>query len=311
MNITFFGSSHFSIPVLEALLASEHSVVQVISTPDKKQGRGQKVGSSVVKAFAENHRLPVLSPEKLPPAEVVEHVKTGKPDFMVIASYGKLIPPSIFSIAKIAPLNVHPSLLPKYRGASPIQQAILDGNEKTGVSIAEIIKELDAGDIFAQEETEIDENENGYQLEERLAHIGAKLVLQVITQFEAGPIRRIPQDSSTSSYAKKITSEAGLILWNRSAQEIYNQVRAYVPWPSAFTFFRGKRLKVLKTQKIKESSRENPGSIQIDQAKRFLVQTGTSLIELIQVQLEGRKEMSAYDFAVGQRIEKGERFESS
>ena len=312
MKITFFGSSSFSIPVLKALLSSEHSVAQVVSTPDKKQGRGQKLGFSVVKTFALEQNLPILTPEKLSLPSVAESIKKREPDFMIVASYGKLIPSTIFKISRIAPLNVHPSLLPKYRGASPIQQAILEGDQNTGVSIAGITSELDAGDVFAQAETRIGENENAHELEKRLSEIGAKLVLDVIKQFETGEILRKAQDSLKATYAKKIVRDSGRIDWTKSAANIHNQVRAFYPWPSAFTFFHGKRLKILETRKTNETTNmKRTGTIiKIDKDKGLYVETGTGPLALVHVQLEGRKEMSAFDFAIGQRVQKGEQFES-
>lgn len=312
MKITFFGSSEFSVPILKALLSSKHDVVQVISTPDQKQGRGQKVGASVVKNFALAQNLPMITPEKLSIQTVVEAVSKKEPDFLVVASYGKIIPASIFTIPKIAPLNVHPSLLPKYRGASPLQEAILEGDEKTGVSIAEVTKDLDAGDLLGQIESPIGPEENAHELSKRLAELGAKLVLEVIGQFERGTIEKTPQDASKSSYAKKITSESGQISWTKSAQEIHNQVRAYYSWPSAFTFFHKKRLKVIETRIVEnDSSGKNSGEIKaIKKGESLWVQAGRGILALVRVQLEGKREMNAFDFAIGQRIQIGQRFES-
>ncbi|MBI1978372.1 MAG: methionyl-tRNA formyltransferase [Candidatus Omnitrophica bacterium] len=312
MRIVFFGSSEFSVPVLKALLSSKHAVVQVISTPDQKQGRGQKVGASTVKSFALTQNLPIITPEKLSPANAVETVAKQAPDFLVVASYGKMIPASIFKIPKIAPLNVHPSLLPKYRGASPIQEAILEGDEKTGVSIAEVTKDLDAGDLLGQVETPISPNENAHELSGRLAELGGELLLEVIRQFENGTILKTPQDASKSSYAKKITSESGRISWMKSAREIHNQVRAYHSWPSAFTFFHNKRLKVIETRVVENDSGEkSAGEIkEIKKGESLWVQAGRGILALVRVQLEGKREMNAFDFAIGQRIQMGERFES-
>ena len=313
MKIVFFGSSEFSIPVLEAILSSKYAVSQVITTPDRKKGRGQKIASSIVKTFSEERRLPVLTPEKLSMLEVVEKIKRAAPDFLIIASYGKMVPKSIFSIPKIASLNVHPSLLPKYRGASPIQSAILNGDTETGVSIAEVTSELDSGDIFAQMKTKIGENENAFELSDRLSKMAGKLLLEVIHQFEAGKISRTSQDSSKSVYAGKINKEAGKIDWRESAIKIHNQIRAYYPWPGALTLFHGKRLKILKAQVVESSAKQEktPGTIlKIDSGGGIQIQTQTGILELLRLQPEGRREMSASEFARGERIKEGDRFES-
>ncbi len=315
MKIVFFGSSEFSIPILKALLSSEHSVALVITTPDRKKGRGQKIAPSVVKTFAQEKNLSVLAPEKLSAPSVVETVRQLGPDFLVIASYGKMVPESIFSLPKIAPLNVHPSLLPKHRGASPIQASILEGDQKTGVSIADVTKELDAGDLFAQVETEIGENENAFELSERLAELGSKLVLKTISQFIQNKVSRIKQNPSKESYAKKLDRDSGRIDWKNTASLIHRQVRAYYPWPSAFTFFHGKRLKILKTCRVKTQTEQNkivPSTIiKLEHNKSIHVQTQEGVLELLRVQSEGRKEMNAFEFALGQRIKIGESFEST
>ena len=337
MKIVFFGSSEFSIPILEALLSSNDQVAQVVTTPDKPKGRGQKVTPSIVKSYAEKKHISAITPNKLNQPDVLDGIKNLKPDFLVVASYGKLVPDSLLKIPKVIPLNVHPSLIPKYRGASPIQSAILAGDKTTGLTIMEVTDRLDAGDIFGQIETPIDEVENALQLSERLAHLGADLLLKVIAQFKQDKVSRTPQDDSKASYAKKIERDSGRIDWMKPASLIHNQVRAYYPWPSAYTFFRGKRLKILKTKldsvRHCESRRDEaiskieiaasasrpprndgsgvPGTIVINEfAKTVCVQTRSGFLEILQVQMEGKREMTSFEFAIGQRIKPNERFES-
>ncbi len=309
MRIVFFGSSEFSIPVLSALL-SRHEVVQIVTTPEQKKGRGQKRSGTVIQEFAMEHQLPFLEPKKLSDSEFVAQIQNLNPDFLVIASYGKLIPSSIFKLPKIAALNVHPSLLPRHRGASPIQRTILEGDAKTGVSIAEITKDLDAGDIYAQVETSIELTENAHQLSERLSKLAGQLVLEVIEQQRKGNLKKISQSLSNATYAKKITKEEGKIDWNQPARVIHNQVRAYDPWPGAFTFLQGKRLKILGTELLSKVNEKVPPAsiISIDQ-DGICVQTQSGSIKLKRVQLEGRKEVGAYEFALGQRIKTGDRFQ--
>lgn len=309
MRIVFFGSSEFSIPVLSALL-TRHTVVQVVTTPEQKKGRGQKRSGTVVKEFAIQHQLPFLEPEKLSHPDFIAQIQNLNSDFLVVASYGKLIPSSIFTLPKIASLNVHPSLLPRHRGASPIQRAILEGDQKTGVSIAEITKDLDAGDIFAQIETPVDLQETAHQLSERLSKLAAQLLLDVIERQKNGNLKKNPQLSADATYAKKISKEEGKIDWNKPARVIHDQVRGYDPWPGAFTFFQGKRLKILETELLPEINKTvAPASILSIDRDGIRVQTQSGSVKLKRVQLEGRKEVSAYEFALGQRIKTEDRFQ--
>lgn len=312
MNIIFLGSSSFSIPVLEALVNSKHRVVHVVTTPDRKKGRGQKMAPTEVKYLALEKGLACSSPEKLRDESLVETLKTSAPDFLVVASYGKMVPNAMIALPKLAPLNVHPSLLPKYRGASPIQSAILSGDRKTGVSIAEVTSELDAGDLFGQVTTEIGENENTEALSARLAVLGGKLLLEIIEQFGRGNVRRTAQDSALATMTHKIHKDTGKIDWNKPAGEIHNLVRASFPWPAAFTFFHGKRLKILSTFLGDTSAAATkPGTV-LDLSKEgaIIVATRSGPLRLRQVQLEGRKEINAAEFARGERIRRGDCFET-
>lgn len=308
MRIVFFGSSEFSIPVLSALL-THHTVVQIVTTPEQKKGRGQKRSGTVVKEFAIQHQLPFLEPEKLSNPDFVAQIQNLNSDFLVVASYGKLIPSSIFKLPKVASLNVHPSLLPRHRGASPIQRAILEGDAKTGVSIAEVTKDLDAGDIFSQIETEILDNENSKQLSERLSTIAAQLLLKLIVEFEKGTVTKSPQNSVLASYAKKIQKEEGKIDWNQSASYIHNQVRAYFSWPGACTFFRSKRIKIIETKISNvQVGQSKPGQIVDFSPDGIVIKTNSGCIELIKVQLEAGREMNGSEFARGQRLRQGNQF---
>lgn len=308
MNIVFFGSSDFSVPVLLSLL-SKHRIGLVVTTPDKKRGRGQKLSGTIVKDFALSHRLTVSQPDKLASSGLTDQIKELNPDFIVIASYGRLVPSSIYTLAKIAPLNVHPSLLPRHRGASPIQRTLLEGDLMTGVSIAEVTKDLDAGDLFAQLETVVEDYETTCELSQRLSKMAGELILDVIEKAALGSIRKIRQDPSKATYAKKINKDEGKINWSMPSRMIHNQVRAYHPWPGSFTFFHGKRLKILETDFKKNNQPLRAGSIiSIDQ-DGILVQTQSDSVLLKQVQLEGRKEVSAYEFALGQRIQREDHFE--
>ena len=314
IRIIFFGSSTFSLPILSALLSSTYSVVQVVTTPDRRKGRGQKVLPSVVKIFAQEKGLPLVDPEKLSEPKIAETTRKLEPDFIVIGSYGKIVPHAIFKSPQVAALNVHPSLLPKYRGASPIQQAIIEGDSVTGVSIAEVTDQLDAGDLFGHVSTKIDEHENALELSSRLAQLAGTLLLGVLEKFLSKTVGRTPQDGSEATYAKKLDKGFGNIHWTKSVLEIHNQIRACVPWPSAFTSLYGKRVKIIKSDFLKEDARgeHKAGSIvDIVPNNGIHVQTGSGILILKQMQLEGRREMDGYQFALGQRLSKGDRFGGS
>jgi methionyl-tRNA formyltransferase len=313
MNIIFFGSDSFSIPVLNKLLQEKFSVQKVVTTPDTKRGRGQKLMPSLVKEFATEKNLSIVAPNKLLNVQLVDELQSIEPDFLVIASYGKMVPPAIFKLPKHAALNVHPSLLPKYRGASPIASSILNGDRETGVSIAEITKDLDAGDVFGQISTPIRINETAAELTARLSEGAADLLVTVIRAIAKKQAVRKPQDDKLSTYASKLTKQIGKIEWSKNALQIHQLVRACQPWPSSFTFFKTRRLKIVQTLLVNDTAKHDPPGTILDISKDrgIIVQTGSGCIALMQVQLEGRREMLAYDFAVGQHLQKRERLETS
>ncbi len=311
MKIALFSSSEFSFPLIEALVKSPHSLSLIVTLPSRAKGRGQKMESNPVKLFAEKHRVPCAELETLKNMDARLLFAKDTFDIIVVASYGKMIPEDIFASAKTAALNVHPSLLPKYRGASPVQAALLNGDPKTGVSIAEITSKLDSGDIFSQEETAIAINEHADKLSKRLAQLSARLLLQTIKNFEAGTIRRAPQHDALASYASKIRKEDGKINWHDSARKINNQIRAYSPWPSAFTFFNGKRLKIIESAVMQDCPTDNlsaPGSIlEIHKSGTISLATGNGILSVSRIQLEGHAAITAKDFVNGQRIQTGNR----
>src|SRR3989338_6896685 len=296
-NIVVFSSSSFSIPLLNRLVAAKKFNIYIITTPDQKKGRGQKKILNEIKLFAEEQKFICIAPERLKTPEVLEQVKSFQPDFMMIASYGKLIPSSLFSLSK-------------YGGASPVKAAILNGDIETGVSIAEVTDRLDAGDIFAQEKTPIARDEYCEDLMNRLAHVGANLAIQTIENLTKGNLFKTPQNEAASSYAKKIEKDDGLIDWKCPAEMIYNQIRAYYPWPSAFTFLNGIRLKILEAKVCNDSSdatRTKTGTMTVkNKPPHLFVQTGDGSIEIVHLQPEGKTPITAVDFLNGYRLNTGD-----
>ncbi len=297
MNLVYLGTPRFAVPTLEAILAAGHRVLAVIAQPDRAKGRERIVSAGPVKECALRHGLAVYQPERIRHPEAQEHLRTLKPDAMVVVGYGQIIPQTVIDMAPLGIINVHASLLPKYRGAAPIQWAIARGERITGVTTMRIDAGLDTGDILLQSETAIGPEETAPELSERLAAMGAELLVQTL---KTSPDPR-PQDSREATIAPILKKEDGRIAWLRSAQEIHNQVRGLLPWPGAHTTFRGRGMQVWKACVSEALSERAPGSIW--RAGAVLAACGgSSSIELLEVQLEGKKRMAAEVFANGRRF---------
>lgn len=310
MKIAFFGSPASALPSLTKLLEAGHNIELIVTQPDRPSGRGQKSDPSPVKKKAIELGFPVCQPSKIrEDLTVLDKLKIIQPDLIVVVAYGQIIPSSIIYLPKHKSWNVHFSLLPKYRGASPVQWAILNGEKRTGISIFELNEKMDEGDILAQEEIPILPDENAAELETRMAEKGADLLVETMNHI--GTLKLFKQDHSQATYAPKIKKEDGLIDWSKDSLSIDRHVRAFTPWPSAFTFFRGKRLKICKGKSKEEKTVPSsfPGEILAIQAKSLQVSCGKGSTFLInRLQQEGRKEMDAYAFSLGAHIEVGERF---
>ena len=319
MVIVFFGTPQFAVPTLEALLASRHRVPLVVTQPDKRRDRGQKVTDAPVKAAARAHNVPVFQPERLRAPDVAETLRQHSPDLAVVAAYGKLIPRDLLALPRFGMLNVHASLLPKYRGAAPVHRAIMDGEAETGVTIMQMVEALDAGDMLGKSARAIGADETSEQLEQALAQDGAGLLLDVLDQLEAGTVRADPQNESWSTYAPRLKKEEGVIDWTQSSRRIHDQVRGLYPWPHAYSYLDGARLIVWKTEviRLKPDSTVHPaaatttvlpGTI-IDVTRDAIeVATGDGRIALTEVQAEGRRPMSTRDFLAGRAVQPGTTF---
>jgi len=300
MRVVFLGTPAFAVPTLEAL-ARAHAVISVITQPDRPKGRGQELAESPVKQAARKLGIPVYQPERIRRPEAQEHLAALEPEIMVVVGYGQIIPQSVIDIAPRGIVNVHASLLPKYRGAAPIQWAIAKGEAKTGVTTMQINAGLDTGDILLKCETDIGPEETAIEVSERLATMGAELLVETLDSLERSAIVPQKQDEAQASYAPILKKQDGEISWNATASAIHNQVRGLLPWPGAYTYFRGQMLHVWRARVTGDRAELAPGRVAAGPGFRVACGDG-QVLQLLEVQLEGRKRMSAEAFANGHRL---------
>lgn len=312
LRIVFMGTAELACASLEALAKSpEFNVVAVVTQPDKPKGRELKLQPSAVKALALQLNIPVLQPIKARAEEFVAKLRELNPDLIVVVAYGQILPQTILDVPRLGCLNVHTSLLPKHRGAAPIQWAILDGEKETGVTIMQMDAGLDTGDILAQTQTPILPNDNSQTLHDRLAKLGAELLLETIPGVAAGSILPRKQSEEGSSYARKISKEDGKLDWNEPAEKLWNKIRAFTPWPGAFTFHNidgnARLLKIWEAEVTGNLSGE-PGTILQADKHGIVVACGENALRILVLQREGGKRLSAREFLAGCRINAGEKF---
>ncbi|KYO66750.1 methionyl-tRNA formyltransferase [Thermovenabulum gondwanense] len=308
MKIIFMGTPQFAVPSLNVLLENNYDVMAVVTQPDKPKGRKQILTPPEVKVQALKFNIPVLQPQKVKQPDIVKKLEELKPDLIVVVAFGQILPQSILKIPAIGCINVHASLLPKYRGAAPIQWAIINGERETGVTIMWMDEGMDTGDIFLQEKIVIEDNWTSEDLSIRLSNLGADLLLKSLKEIERGNLLRIPQEDKKATYAPILKKEHGLIHWYKSAKDIYNLIRGTYPWPGAYTFFKGQEIKIWKAQYRKDQS-ENPGRIiKILKNEGILVGTGDGTLLITELQETGRKRMKAWDYVIGHPISEGDEF---
>ena len=304
-KIVFMGTPEFAVSSLRKLVEKGFNVSLVVTQPDKPAGRGRKLTPPPVKVEAEKLKIPVLQPEKIKDnPELEKLLRKISPDLIVVVAYGKLLPPWLLTLPKYGAVNLHASLLPEYRGASPIQSVLLDGKEKTGVTVMKISEELDAGDILSQREVEIYKSDNAKTLHDRLSQIGAELLAETLPLYVEGKIIPQPQDHSKATYCPKITKEMGKIDWQESAVKIFNKIRAFTPWPSAYTFLEGRRIKITEAEPLMEETSFPPGTV-IKADKELLVSAGRGILRILKLKPEGKKEITAEEFIRGYPIKVG------
>jgi methionyl-tRNA formyltransferase len=309
MVVVYFGTPRFAVPTLRRLIDSGHRVCGVVTQPDRPRGRGQRVTDTPVKALAVERGLPVIQPERLRDPAVADTLRSWAPEIGVVAAYGRLIPATLLEIPRHGMINVHASLLPKYRGAAPVHRAVIAGEVETGVTIMRVAPVLDSGDTFAKMARPIGPDETSDTVERDLSELGATLLVEVLDSIRAGSAVAEAQDHATATYAPKITREDGLIDWNQSAIDIHNRVRGLYPWPHAFTFLDGSRVIVLRTHPEPAAASAVPGTI-VDVTRDALhVAAGQGQqLAIHELQPEGKRAMSVRDYLAGRPIAVGARF---
>ncbi len=302
MRIVFMGTPDFAVPSLRRLIADGHEVAAVFTQPDKPKNRGMKLIPTPVKEAATEANIPVFQPKSVRDEAVLEEIRQMKPELLVVAAYGKILPEALLQIPTVAAINVHSSLLPRYRGAAPINWAILNGDEETGVTIQHLGVELDAGDIITVRKTPIDPQEDAAQLYDRLAQLGAEALSEAVTALGNGTASRTPQGEAVGPYAAMLTKEMSPIDWNKNAQMIVNQVRGLIPWPCAVTTLNGEQVKVFRAA-VGGKTSAAPGTVVSADKHGIAVAAGDGRqVVVLELQRPGSKRMAAADYLLGHPI---------
>ena len=325
MKIVFMGTPDFAVPALKALAESaKHEVSLVVTQPDRPRGRSGKPAPSDVKLCAEQYGIPVFQPEKVREEAAVERLRRENADIFVVAAFGQLLPKTILEMPRFGCINIHGSLLPAYRGAAPVQWAVLDGQKEAGDTIMQMNEGLDTGDILMQESIPLSADETAGSLYDKLSSMGGPLLLKALDAIEAGTVTPVPQRDSGTHYAKMLRKEMGNIDWTKSAEEIGRLVRGLNPWPSAYTHWNGKMLKIWMAETVTQEElsalgcdekngmdlkEAQPGTVMIVTKDTLMVQTGDGLLALTELQMEGKKRMPVQAFLMGCRLQTGEKLE--
>lgn len=325
MKIVFMGTPDFAVPALKALAESaKHEVSLVVTQPDRPRGRSGKPAPSDVKLCAEQYGIPVFQPEKIREEAAVERLRRENADIFVVAAFGQLLPKTILEMPRFGCINIHGSLLPAYRGAAPVQWAVLDGQKEAGDTIMQMNEGLDTGDILMQESIPLSADETAGSLYDKLSSMGGPLLLKALDAIEAGTVTPVPQGDSGTHYAKMLRKEMGNIDWTKSAEEIGRLVRGLNPWPSAYTHWNGKMLKIWMAEPVTQEElsalgcdekngmdlkEAQPGTVMIVTKDTLMVQTGDGLLALTELQMEGKKRMPVQTFLMGCRLQTGEKLE--
>lgn len=310
MNILFMGTPDFSVPTLEHCLKAGHTILAVVTQPDKPKGRGREMACPAVKEAALQHGLTVLQPKKVRYPEVIETLKEFQPDVIVVVAFGQILPKEVLEIPKICCVNVHASLLPKFRGAAPIQWAIIEGEKETGVTTMRMDEGLDTGDMILKTVVPIEQEETGGSLFEKLSVEGAKLCVKTLQALENQTAVFEKQDETKASHVKMLKKEFGHIDWSKSAVEMEHLIRGLNPWPSAFTKWQGKTLKIWKAYVIEENKNVDYGIVTAVEKDCLCIQTGNGQLAITELQLEGKKRMPVESFLRGYTILEGSAFDA-
>ena len=307
MNIVFMGTPEFAVPTLREIYNSSHSIMSVVTQPDRPKGRGQIKVSSPIKNFAIENNIPVLQPENVNAENFIQSLLEKRPDYIIVVAFGQILHEALLKVPKQFCINLHSSVLPKYRGAAPINRAILNGDVRSGVTTMIMDKGMDTGDILLTRETLIEKDDDAQSLHEKLAEQGGKLVLETLARLEKNNLLPAPQDPDLASYAPKLKKEESLIDWKMAANNILNKIRGLTPWPGTHTFFKGKRLCILKSEVIKGEPSDRPGFVERITDSGIEVGTGEKRLKITAVKPEGKKAMPVKNFLSGYKISSGDK----
>jgi methionyl-tRNA formyltransferase len=305
LNVLFFGTPQFAVPTLDAILASTHRLVGVVTQPDKPRGRGQKASDAPVKARARKAGVPVLQPATLKDPAVLSEITALGADIGVVAAYGKILTQAVLDVPRNGMINVHGSLLPKYRGAAPVHRAVMAGESMTGVTIMRVVKALDAGAMLATVERPIGPYDTSEEVEHDLAVLGARLLVETLDRLATGPVDEVPQNDAQASYAHRLTKEDGLVEWSKTAMAIHNQIRGLHPWPHAYSYLQGQRLILRRSTWSDAAVAGEPGTIVAAHGDELAVVTGSGTLRITELQAEGRRAGSTREFLAGRHITPG------
>lgn len=306
MKVVFMGTPSFSVPILESIIEAGHEVVAVFTQPDRPKGRGKSVAISEVKEAANRYNIPVFQPVKIKDTESVAILEKINADIYVVAAFGQILSKKILDLPPYGCINVHASLLPKYRGAAPIQWAIIEGEEESGVTIMQMDEGVDTGDMLLKESVVIEKEETGQSLHDKLSAIGAGLCIKAMDLIEKNQIQKEKQDSSQSSHTKMLTKDLGRIDWTDKAVNLERLIRALNPWPSVYSHYHGKTIKIWAAKVLMETADGTCGQIIKVDKDTLYIKTGEGLLGLTEIQLEGKKRMTVESFLLGYKILPGE-----
>jgi len=304
-KIIFLGTPKFAVPSLEALNQSPHRVLQVITQPDRPKGRGKKIEPPPIKKKAKALGIDIMQPSSINSLECIDRIQSFHPDFLVVVAFGQLLKQPMLSIPSRCVLNVHPSLLPEYRGPAPIQWSIIHGCSQTGISIMKLDEGLDTGDVYQVKNVSIKPDETAGELDDRLSHIGAKLLLNTIEKIIDGSISLTSQNNALATYAPRLSKKDGLIQWQLPTQSIINFIRGMNPWPGAFTFIENKRFKIFRAEKINDANEQTPGMVVDGFPDELWISTGDGILSILEIQNASGKRMPISDYLRGNKISPG------
>lgn len=307
IRIVYMGTPDFAVEPLEAIIKAGYEVAAVVTQPDKQKGRGKEVKMTPVKVCALRHGIPVFQPVKIKEPEAVAELEKYQADLFVVAAFGQLLSEEILNMPEYGCINIHASLLPAYRGAAPIQWAVLNGEKESGVTIMQMDKGLDTGDMLLKRSVELSPKETGDSLHDKLMHLGAELIVEALSKLEKGELVPEKQKDELSSYAKKLTKAMGQIDWSKDAVSLERWIRGLNSWPSAYTFFGGKTLKIWEAQVTEENGAQKaePGQVVSVSRESFTVACGQGELQILSLQLEGKKRVLTREFLLGYQVEPG------